>query len=254
MAKKKTTKKKKQPAAPLPSTDVHSTDYPVFEEEQVPFAESAFEGAEFVDNPEPRCPCVLLLDTSSSMSGKPIEELNEGLKFFQEELLKDELAAKRVELAVVAFGPVRVASEFQTPDLFTPPELVAEGHTPMGEAVERAVELIDERKQTYRANGINYYRPWIFLLTDGSPTDPWEKAAKLIQKGEQEGHFAFFPVGVQQANMDVLAKFGSRAPLKLKGLRFQELFSWLSRSLQKVSQSQLGSEVALPAPSGWTAV
>jgi len=254
MGKKKKEPKKDTEAAE-PKGALPSSDYPVFEEEQVPFATGAqFAEAEFVDNPEPRCPCVLLLDTSTSMKGKPIEELNAGLAAFKDQLLADELAAKRVELAVVAFGPVRVEADFQTPDQFTPPTLKAEGHTPMGEAIERALELIEERKATYRTNGVNYYRPWVFLITDGAPTDPWEKAAKRVHSGEAEGRFAFFPVGVQQANMDVLAKFGAKKPLKLEGLKFAELFSWLSRSLQKVSQSQLGTEVALPAPSGWTSV
>jgi uncharacterized protein YegL len=231
------------------------TEYPVFEE-QVPFAEEeqAFEGAEFVDNPEPRCPCVLLLDTSKSMSGKPIEELNAGLKLFHDELLEDELASKRVEVAVVSFGPVRVATDFSTPEFFDVPALAAEGETPLGAAIDQALSLVEERKETYRENGINYYRPWIFLITDGAPTDPWEKAAKAIQAGEKEGRFAFFPVGVEKANMDVLAKLSSRKPLHLDGLRFRDLFSWLSRSLQKVSQSQLGTEVKLPAPTDWTSV
>jgi uncharacterized protein YegL len=188
------------------------------------------------------------------MSGKPIAELNAGLELFRDELLEDELASKRVEVAVVAFGPVRVETDFSTPELFTAPHLDAEGETPLGAAVEQALELIEERKETYRENGINYYRPWIFLITDGAPTDPWEKAAKRIQDGEKEGRFAFFPVGVQKANLDVLGKLGTRKPLMLDGLRFRDLFSWLSRSLQKVSQSQLGTEVALPSPSGWTAV
>lgn len=231
------------------------TEYPVFEE-QVPFAEEgeAFEGAEFVDNPEPRCPCVLLLDTSKSMSGKAIQELNAGLKLFKDELSEDELAAKRVEVAIVAFGPTRVESDFATPEFFDTPELEAEGETPMGAAIEQALALVEERKETYRENGINYYRPWIFLITDGAPTDPWEEAAKKIQAGEKEGRFAFFPVGVQKANMEVLAKLSTRKPLHLDGLRFRDLFSWLSRSLHKVSQSQLGSEVSLPSPSGWTSV
>lgn len=230
-------------------------EYPVFEE-QIPFTEEeqAFEGAEFVDNPEPRCPCVLLLDTSKSMSGKPIQELNAGLKLLRDELMEDELASKRAEVAIVAFGPVRVETDFTTPEFFESPTLEAEGETPLGAAVERALELIDERKATYRENGINYYRPWIFLITDGAPTDQWEKAAKKIQAGEKEGRFAFFPVGVQKANMEVLAKLGSRKPLHLDGLRFRDLFAWLSQSLQKVSQSQLGTEVALPSPSGWTSV
>lgn len=231
------------------------TEYPVFEE-QIPFAdeEQAFEGAEFVDNPEPRCPCVLLLDTSKSMSGKPIEELNAGLKLFRDELLEDELASKRVEVAIVAFGPTRVENDFSTPEFFEAPELMAEGETPLGAAIEQALELVDQRKETYRENGINYYRPWIFLITDGAPTDTWEAAAKKIQAGEKDGRFAFFPVGVQNANMEVLAKLSTRKPLHLDGLRFRDLFSWLSRSLHKVSQSQLGSEVALPSPTGWTSV
>jgi len=231
------------------------TDYPVFEE-QVPFTdeEQAFDGAEFVDNPEPRCPCVLLLDTSKSMSGKPISELNAGLKLFRDELLEDDLASKRVEVAIVAFGPTRVEHDFATPEFFETPDLEAEGETPLGAAIEEALALVDQRKETYRENGINYYRPWIFLITDGAPTDPWETAAKKIQAGEKEGRFAFFPVGVQNANMDVLAKLSTRSPLHLDGLRFRDLFTWLSRSLHKVSQSQLGSEVELPSPSGWTSV
>ena len=188
------------------------------------------------------------------MAGKAIQELNAGLKLFHDELTEDELASKRVEVAIVAFGPVRVENDFSTPEFFKAPELTADGETPLGAAIDKALEIVDERKETYRENGINYYRPWIFLITDGAPTDPWEKAAKKIQAGEKEGRFAFFPVGVQKANMDVLAKLSSRKPLKLDGLRFRDLFAWLSRSLQKVSQSQLGSEVNLPSPSGWTSV
>ena len=231
-------------------------DYPVFDEEQVPMyeEETPFEGAEFVDNPEPRCPCVLLLDTSTSMRGQPIDELNAGLQAFRQELMEDELAAKRVEVAVVSFGPVTVETDFQTPDVFTPPTLEANGETPMGSAIEQALSMVQERKETYKQNGINYYRPWVFLITDGAPTDPWGNAAQAVQAGEQDGSIAFFPVGVQDANMDVLAKLSKRTPLKLQGLQFQDLFAWLSKSLQRVSQSQLGTEVSLPAPTSWAEI
>lgn len=227
-------------------------------DDQIPYnpTYSPFEGGEsnFVDNPEPRCPCVLLLDTSGSMGGQPIAELNAGLVAFKEELMADELAAKRVEVAIVAFGPVRVESEFQTAEFFAPPTLTANGDTPMGAAITRALDMVAARKATYKANGISYYRPWIFLITDGGPTDAWTEAARRVKEGDAKGAFAFFAVGVQGARMDILSQIASRQPLLLQGLKFRDLFSWLSKSLQSVSRSQVGTQVAIPPPAGWAQV
>ena len=216
--------------------------------------ESPFAGAEFVENPEPRCPCVLLLDTSASMQGAPIGELGAGLVAFKDELAADALAAKRVEVAVVTFGPVRVATSFVTPTDFVPPVLEASGDTPMGEAMARALDLVRERKARYRENGIPYFRPWVFLVTDGAPTDAWQEAAGAVQAAERAGKLAFFPVAVEGANVEVLGRIGTRAPVRLVGLRFREMFAWLSRSLQSVSRSRPGESVELEsptAPDGW---
>jgi uncharacterized protein YegL len=217
--------------------------------DQVPFG-----AAEFAENAEPRCPCLLLLDTSGSMDGEPIRQLNDGLAAFKEELSADLLAMKRVEVAVVTFGPVNVLSEFQTPDLFYPPQLTTTGDTPMGAAIERGLEMLRERKDAYRANGISYYRPWIFLITDGAPTDSWQRAAQLVKEGEASRAFSFFAVGVRGANMEILSQIATRTPQKLDGLKFRELFAWLSSSLSGVSKSQVGQQVLLPPPSGWTEV
>jgi uncharacterized protein YegL len=82
------------------------------------FDQVPFDASEFVDNPEPRCPCLLLLDTSTSMGGRPIDELNAGLGTFASQLNSDGLAAKRVELAVLSFGPVHLESDFTTAENF----------------------------------------------------------------------------------------------------------------------------------------
>jgi uncharacterized protein YegL len=217
--------------------------------DQVPF-----DGVEFAENPEPRCPCVLLLDTSNSMSGKRIDELNKGLQTFKDELMADSMSLKRIELSVVSFGPVNIQTEFQTADLFIPPTLKADGMTPMGEAIEKGIELIQKRKEKYKENGISYYRPWMFLITDGAPTDQWKKAAYLIKDAESTKSLMFFAVGVEGANMDIIKQISVRDPLKLDGLRFRDLFSWLSNSLSSVSRSTPGDSVPLEnpvTPGGW---
>lgn len=218
--------------------------------DQVPFGTNSF-----ADNPEPRCPCVLLLDVSGSMNGQPITQLNIGVQTFKDAIIADSLAAKRVETAMVLFGDtVRVANEFCTMDEFNPEALIASGNTPMGAAIIYAIDMVKRRKEEYKLNGIGYFRPWIFLITDGEPNDDWSVAAEQIKKGADAQEFAFFAVGVEGANFEILNQIaGARKALKLQGLCFQELFAWLSQSLKQVSRSKPGESVPL-SPPGWAYV
>ncbi len=218
------------------------------------FDQVSFGDFEFADNPEQRCPCVLVLDTSSSMRGEPMRQLNEGLRSFIDYVRLDSLAAKRVELAIVTFGPTQLIQPFATIDQIGFRELTARGATPMGEAVTLAIETLAERKAVYRANGVGYYRPWIFLITDGASTDSLSSAAAAVRQGEAAKSFSFYAVGVEGANFQQLRGLSVKDPLKLKGLSFAELFRWLSASLSAVSQSQPGDQVLLSnpaAPNGW---
>jgi uncharacterized protein YegL len=217
--------------------------------EQVPFSDT-----EFVENPEPRCACLLLLDNSMSMRGAPIDQLNEGLKTFRDELAADSLASKRVEVAVVTFGPVRVESDFTSAQNFHAPTISVAGDTPMGQAIETGLNMLRTRKDAYKHNGISYYRPWVFLITDGAPTDSWLHAAEMVRDGENSNAFSFYAVGVEGANFDTLGQISVKHPLKLKGLQFRELFAWLSSSLGSISKSTVGDKVPLQnpaAPDGW---
>lgn len=249
------------------------------------------EQAEFADNPEPRCPVALVLDTSGSMHGAPIQELNEGLRAFGEALKNDRLASLRVEVAVVAFGgkvqaidvrggttgrageilpfnpqglslrpeakeiPFDAHQAFVTVDQFQPPVLEARGETPMGEAIQRTLALLRDRKEIYKQNGLDYFRPWIFVITDGRPTDRgWEAVADQVKQEELRKGVIFYAVGVEKADMQVLSRFSEvRPPLKLKGLAFNELFMWLSKSLSAIAHSRPGEQAPLP-PVGWGSV
>ena len=221
--------------------------------DQIPFVPPSL-----IENPEPRCPCLLLLDVSGSMNGRPIAELNAGLRGFKEQLSADLMAAQRVEVAVVTFGPVVVRSDFETADVFQPPHLETGGDTPMGAAIMLGLDMIETRKAVYRRAGLAYYRPWVFLITDGAPSDGVSDAAERVRAGDNAARkaFSFFAVGVQGADLLTLAQICSpdRPPLRLQGLSFRELFSWLSSSLGGVARSQPGQLVALPPPSGWSAV
>ena len=226
-------------------------------DEQIPF----FHNVQLADNPEPRCPCVVVLDVSSSMSGAAIEALNRGVGQFIQELSADSLASRRVEVAIVTFGSsVQLAADFTSPRSLIAPHFTADGATPMGEAVVRAYSVLESRKEEYRRAGISYFRPWMFLLTDGEPTDThskhWKDAIRLVHEGEADKRLLFFGVAVNDADQAVLNALcpPKRPSLKLKGLHFGELFSWLTASLKSASASAPGSAIKLPPTSGWASI
>jgi uncharacterized protein YegL len=221
------------------------------------YEQQPFDPGPFINNPGQRCPCLLLLDVSASMTGSPIDELNAGLVLLKDELSADSLASKRVQIAVVTFGPVETATDFVDAGQWNAPVLTPKGNTPMGAAIEHGLQMIESQKSIYKSNGIPHYRPWVFLITDGGPTDPWQHAAHLVHEGEANKKFKFFAVGVEGANFEILKRISVGEPIALKGLRFRDLFAWLSSSLSAVSQSNPGDEVRLEnpvAPSGWGSV
>jgi uncharacterized protein YegL len=230
------------------------------------------ESVEFADNPDPRCPCVLLLDTSGSMKGVPIAALNEGLQAFQKDIKEDELAQRRTEICLVTFGNGGVqvlehasghmqsssdmgllTGTFVTAGEFVPPTLVADGYTPLGQAIHVGLNLLQQRKQQYRDNGTAYYRPWMFLVSDGLPTDEWDGAAQRAHVEVENDGLVFFVVGVPpESDMEILSQIApaNRPPATLLDLKFSEMFVWLSRSQQRVSRSRIGEQVPMPPVSG----
>lgn len=231
---------------------------------------TALDEASFAENSEPRCAVVLLLDTSTSMEGDAIDALNQGVQELSGALLEDEKASLRVELAVITFGNGGVQAldlrtgqgnvTFDAHQAFVPatdfvaPHLVANGGTPMGEATRRALTLVRERKEIYKAQSNDYFRPWIFLITDGQPNDAgWETAADAARQEEARKGVLIFPIAVGDADIQTLSQFsGDRKPLKLVGgYPFGELFKWASKSIGKTMQSQQGDQVALESLGGW---
>jgi uncharacterized protein YegL len=210
----------------------------------------------FSDNTNQRTPCVLLLDGSGSMQGAPIAQLYDGLRVFEAQLKQDPTTALRVQVLVLRVGgydEVEVLTDWCDAIDFTAPVVQANGSTPLGAGITRALEKVEAQKRAYDANGISSTRPWIIMITDGVPTDTgWQEAAARARMAEQGKKCVVFPIGTDGADMASLGMFSNKAPRRLEGLNFRELFVWLSRSMSVVSGSTPGATVQLPA-ADWAA-
>ncbi len=197
---------------------------------------------------EPHLACVLLLDTSGSMSGTAIEELNKGINSFIQQTSMDEMAKKRVDVAIIAFDDEpRVEMDFTPISQMEPIRLTTGGVTAMGAAVNMAIDKVKERNRFYASLGTPCFKPWIFMITDGAPTDDITAAAQRIQEEENKGthgKLKFFALGVNNYDKETLHKLTHRV-MQLDDMNFSTIFNWMSESMCAISVSRVGENVPL---------
>ena len=223
-----------------------------------------FGGKTTEDNAEDRCLCVLVLDTSFSMNGDPINKLNNGLINFGEYLKKKNSTRYSVEVCIVSFNStVNCVQEPALVDNLTNTSsfpLKAKGSTKLVDGVRLAIKKVDERKKYYKNKGLNYYRPWIVLMTDGYP-DAGQNITALsqeIEEGQKNKKFAFLPMGVEGADETLLKKISTKEfpPIPIDWQKFDEVFKWLSNSFDSISNSNgkdssFGSIEPFMSKTGW---
>ena len=219
-----------------------------FSDEMIPYVE-------FAENANERTPCILVLDCSGSMRGEPIKQLNSGLEALEKELKEDIDASSRVQLLVIkAFGKddAEVSADWVDAMNFTAPVMEASGLSPIGKAMKLALQKIEDQKGLYDCCGVSSKRPWIFLISDGEPTDyGWEQAAEECRIAQQNKKVVVHAVGTQGANLEKLAKFSIMQPKRLSGLKFTEFFLWLSRSVSCISRALPNMPDILDDIEGW---
>ncbi len=212
-----------------------------------------------IDNSDERAPLVLVLDCSGSMQDdNKIGLLNEGLKTLATELKNDPIAARCGRVLVISFGGdnnVELMGDWTDAMDFNPPDLMAGGMTPMGAAMRCALDEIEAQKGQMRSAGVSYKRPIVMLLSDGEPTDEWQQVAADCKAAESAHKVNVMAIGIgDQANRDILGAFSNKGALNLKGLKFKELFIWLSRSIQAVSRAATGGTVQLNPVDSWAQI
>ena len=211
---------------------------------------------------EQKTTVVFVLDTSGSMYGAPIEELNKALIQIKEDILNDTMLSNRLEIGIVAFDDdARVERPI---DLISPdtdlPILNIGGVTNLVAGMNKAIELVTDRKNFYKSNGEQYCRPFIVLFTDGAPTNTSEEIEQLdqtIQKLSDEKRFIFLPFGVDGADMQLLAKIAAQtADERLKNTgtaflmkdvtKFTEVFQFVCGIITGNDKVQLPTFVVTP--------
>ena len=215
---------------------------------------------DLVENPTPRVPVALCLDTSGSMLGDKIRELVEGVNLFYDAIDEDDDAHDAAEVSIVEFNSAAsLIQDFASVDRLKPVDAInATGGTALGEGVNLALDTLEKRKSVYSGAGVLYYQPWLVLMTDGQPNGrpaELERAVQRVTDLVSQKKLTVFPIGIgADADMSVLARFSpNRPPLRLRGLSFKEFFEWLSKSVSRVSQSAPGDTVKLDLAglSGW---
>ena len=209
-------------------------------------------------NYEQKCLCVLVLDTSGSMNAdNAIGQLNQGLQTFKSQIMNDETARDRLEIAIVSFNS-EIKVELQ-PSLISEiemPTLKASGQTQLVRAIEEAQQVIKDRKDYYKSKGLTYYRPWIVVMTDGDPYPANQDIDGIAQKMQEDSDakkYGFFMIGVgNEVHDDVLSKLTtSQFPaMRMDAVNFAEFFQWLSASATVVVNSDdlTDSNVSIPQP------
>ena len=237
------------------------------------------------NNPATRVPICICLDLSGSMNtvesgtfketgrqvhidGKlynmveggttRLDELQKGLEHLFRSIKEDDMAVDAAEIAIVGFDEeAKVLLDFDHVENQSVPHLNADGdNTAIGEGVKLALKMLEERKELYKETGVQYFQPWLVLMTDGENNVNPQALATATQTASKlvnEKKLTIFPIGIgAEADMATLAKFSpKRPPLRLKGVKFSEFFEWLSQSISRTSVSKPGEEVTLPPVNGW---
>lgn len=200
-----------------------------------------------------RLPIYLVLDCSGSMAGEPIEAVRQGVKALLSDLRGDPQALETAFLSVITFDsgarqvcPLTELMQFQEPNLD------ASGSTALGEAMKLLEQAIDKEVRKSTAGQKGDWRPLVFLMTDGQPTDAWEKPADAI-KARKLGNIIACAAGSGAATdplkriTEIVVKLDNLQPDTLK-----QFFRWVSDSIKTTSASvaQVAADgpIALPPP------
>ena len=199
-----------------------------------------------------RLPVYLLLDCSGSMAGEPIEAVKQGIKALVSELKGDPQALETACLSVITFNSsARQISPLTELLLFKEPQLVASGATALGAALTVLADCIRDEVRTSTPTQKGDWKPLVFLLSDGAPTDNLDDGLAALRK-VTAGNIIACAAGAN-ANVSTLKRITNNVLMmnNLTAGDMAQFFAWVSGSIKASSKSidaKPGDAVQLPPP------
>ena len=185
-----------------------------------------------------RLPVYLVLDCSGSMFGDPIEAVNQGVKALVAELQSEPYAIETAYLSVITFeSTAQQVCPLTELMAFQPPTLSAGGTTALGGALKLLTQCFEKEVKKASDSQKGDWKPLVFLMTDGMPTDTWEKAADELKKKKPANIIACAAgSGADEYTLkkltEIVVKLDNLQPDTLK-----QFFKWVSQSIKQTSQS-----------------
>lgn len=189
-----------------------------------------------MENHEYKQLCVIVLDISDKMIGKPIRKLNKTLKGFYDEICYDDSSNIRFEISLITFNEkVNTIQEPALVEDFTIPRLKAGGGNAMVEAVREAIEKVQAWKEHYKSKGQAYYCPWIILMTAGEPDSGQDiiELANQIKTDLSFRRYEFLPILMGDGNLDTIKTIKDNMcvnGVSMSRIRFVEFFRFIEDS------------------------
>ena len=214
---------------------------------------------DLIYNTSSRIPVCICIDTSGSMwqtdnsNYSRIQRVQHGLEKFYNEIESNEMTRNSAEILIVGFSSTPyIIRNFKT---YTPgeeqPQLTCHSKGDMGLGVSESLQKLIERKDMYKANGIDYYQPWLIIMSDGHSTGDGDVQGNLkraqaeVLKLEKENKITVIPVYIgkdlasdQKAKKELSGFSRKYQPINILDIGFSKFFVWLGKSVSVVNTNE----------------
>lgn len=200
---------------------------------------------------EQKCLCVFVIDTFCLKNDMAIDEVTLGIQRILDELESVDVSRERVEVAFITHerlsDEIRIIQE-PVPiwQAVIPLLTTTTDDTSLMESLYVTMDFVETWKERYKSLGIPYYRPWIFLISNGMSLLPCnvDEIANKIKQDTSNKKYAFLAIYTKDADVSLLQEIKSDVPIMaLDSLSITDCFKWLSSEMNEICSPDLDNTI-----------